>query len=223
MDSVGAIFNGFGATHTVTVDLSGNYLTEDDVTTVLNSFQWSEAALTLDFSRNSVTVVPAHLLNGVSTGVSTYAAITLLLRENPITAVSGNAFASILPAYVREFTVDLSSPTAQFADLSDLNFDFSQVSWNPGSASALTINAANSSVDMALIQVLGNAWTAGGAPSTLSLNFNLSRNGYDTAPNPHHSFITHPLAIATSFSDTRPRSSCPSRDFALVTQLHSFS
>jgi hypothetical protein len=180
IESAGAIFSGFAATHTVTVDLSGNYLTEDDVTSVLNSFQWSEAALTLDFSRNNVENLPPYMLAGVATRVSTYGVITLILRENPIIGVSAYAFGATptSPAYVRELTVDMSSPTALLVYYPESRFDFSSVSWDPGSASALTVNAANSSIALEIIQVLGSAWTAGGAPSTLSLNFNLSRNGY---------------------------------------------
>lgn len=183
MESVGAIFEGLTATHSVTVVLSGNHLDEADLTAALSSFRSSEASLTLDFSSNSITGLPPYLLANVSTKVSTYGDITILMRQNPITYMSGLAFttATNSPAFLRVVKIDLSSPTAILTD-PPTSFDFCNISWDTESASSLIINAAHTNVSMGILQVLGQAFNSASTPPTLGLHVNLSSNHYTQIP-----------------------------------------
>ena len=183
LENVGAIFDGFAATQSVTVLLSGNRLDEVDLTTALSSFQSSVAALTLDVSNNSIAGLPPYMLTNISTKVSTYGDITILMRQNPITYISESAFttSSDSPAFLREVYIDLSSPTAILMN-APTTFTFSNISWDTESASSLTINAAYTNVSLGIVQLLGQAFNSATAPPTLGLHVNLSHNHYTEIP-----------------------------------------
>jgi hypothetical protein len=185
LNTLGAIFTGFGSTEQVFVDLSDNGLSEKDIITALSSFTTSSATLTLDFTRNNFTSLPAGLLANVGSQLSGGANITIFLRENPISVINESVFSSpTSDGYVCYVNIDISSSTTQYVRVPS-SFDVAKVMWECPAVGGiigpptLTINAANTSVDISIAKALDSFSFAVYPPNLpLIIALDLSMNNY---------------------------------------------
>jgi hypothetical protein len=176
----------------VFVDFSDNNLSEEGISTALSSYTSSSAALTLDFTRNNARSLPAGLLANVGSQLSAGANITLRLRENPIAVINESVFVSpIYTGYITYLSIDIGSATTRHVQVpSASRFVVDNIVWVPvgfgnvGGATitappTLTINAANTSIDISIAQAL-SAFSASHytASAALVITIDLSLNNY---------------------------------------------
>jgi hypothetical protein len=115
----------------VIVDFSDNNLSEKDMLNALGSFSASSASLLLNFKRNNVTSLPAYLFANVShINGEPASLLTLLLVENPISAINESVFSSTSTSagYISSVKIDISNPTTGFVRVPS-SFGYENIHW----------------------------------------------------------------------------------------------